>query len=84
MPLGKGSSITEMDTSFRKSRMEGALAGVVKMVTVMKRWRKRVARWRRGMVWPWDMKGNMTKWGDAAVTIFLFFSPRSENGSDDI
>ena len=48
--------------SLRDSEMKGRLAGVVKMVTVRRRWRSKRARWRSGMVWPLDIKGKRTTW----------------------
>ena len=32
------------------------------MVTVRRQWRCKCARWRIGMVWPFDMKGKRTTW----------------------
>lgn len=42
--------------------MKGLLAGVVKTVTARPRVRKRRERWRSGIVWPLDKKGNKTTW----------------------
>ena len=42
--------------------MKGRLAGVVKKVTMRRRWRSKRARWRIGMVWPFDIKGKRTTW----------------------
>lgn len=47
----------EIEVSATELAMKGRFAGVVKTVTVNPRRRMRRARWRSGMVWPFDMKG---------------------------
>lgn len=59
---GKGRSTMEAAVSERELAMKGRLAGVVKTVTARRRRRRKRAKWRRGMVWPLDMKGNKTAW----------------------
>lgn len=54
--------MTEAAVPERDWSMKGRLAGVVKTVTARPRVRKRRERWRSGMVWPLDKKGNKTTW----------------------
>ena len=56
----------------REERMKGEFAGVVKMVMVMLRLRRSWARWRKEMVWPFDMKGRSTAWvGDVGQAVVV-------------
>lgn len=66
-----GRSMMDTVVSKRAVEMKGRLAGVVKRVTAAPRWRRRRARWRTGIVCPFDMKGNITTWGEAIFLISL-------------
>lgn len=64
IPWGKGMETTEAAVPERELAMKGRLAGVVTTVTAVTSGlrRRRRARWRRGIVCPFDMNGKSTMW----------------------